>query len=357
MQSLIRRNINGIVLIALVFGQILMVGQQVRTGPGESRLSYWSSALLLPLQRGVQAAFGFFERTIDQYVWLVGAEEENRRLDAQAARLQMENHFLRQKLLRFESRTDLNAYSASLATRTLAASVIAHGPSRSVKEVFLNRGRQHGVRQGMAVVTAEGIVGKVEAAQALTSVVLLINDSEAGAGVLLGRSGAPGVLRGASSAICRIDYIGPDVAVAKGEFVYTSGLDGIYPRGLPVGRVIAIDPGVETQAIEVRPFAKLDRLVDVLVMLESGLELLPEDVQESLADMRGRWNDPSDALPIQSLPTQADRVKQAYRSVVASQGKKVGVLSYGTGIPDFSAVSDPLRASGSAGTPDREEPR
>ncbi len=357
MRSLVRRNINGVVLMALVFGQILMVGHQVRTRSGASRLQYWSSSLLLPVQSGAGVVFGFLGRSFDRYVWLVGAEEENRRLDAQAARLRMENHFLRQKLLRFESRTELNAYSAHLASATLPASVIAEGPSRSAKEVFLNRGQDHGVRPGMAVVTADGIVGKVEAAHGATSMVLLISDSEAGAGVVLGRSGEPGVLRGTSRRNCRVDYIGPDVDVVSGEFVYTSGLDGVFPRGLPVGQVTAVRPRVETQFVEVRPFAELDRLDEVLVILEADHEALPEAVQQSLVEASGMSAGRGDGLPGESLPTQADRVKQTYRNAVAAQGKRVGIPSYGTGVPDFGAAVDPLRASGSIGTADREQPQ
>ena len=357
MRSLIIRNINGIVLMALVFGQILMVGQQVRTSSGGSRLQYWSSSLLLPVQRGARVVFGFMGRSFDRYVWLVGAGEENRRLDAQAARLRMENHFLRQKLLRFESQTELDAYSADLASATLPASVIAQGPSRSAKEVFLNRGYDHGVRPGMAVVTSDGIVGKVEAAHGATSMVMLVSDSEAGAGVVLGRSGEPGVLRGMSRRVCRVDYIGPDVRVVPGEFVYTSGLDGVFPRGLPVGQVTAVQPGVETQFVEVRPFVELDRLGEVLVLLEADHETLPEAVQETLAEASGIWGGRGEEFHVESLPTQADRVKQAYRNAIASQGKKVGIPSYGTGVPDFDAVADPLRASGSIETGDREKPR
>ncbi len=348
MPSLIRCNRTGLLLAALIFGQVLMIGQQVRVSPGETRLRYWSGSLLLPLQKAAQAAVRWITGSWGQYVWLVGAEQENRKLDAEAARLRIENHFLRQELLRFESRADLDAFRTGLAARTLTARVIASGPSRSAKEVFLDRGHDHGVRPGMAVVTAHGIVGKVGVAFAGSSMVLLITDSDAGAGVVLAGSGEAGVLRGTSKDFCWLDYIGPHIGVAEGEFVYTSGLDGVYSRGLPVGEVSSVEAGIESQRIRVQPFAVLDHLDDVLIVIERRDEALPEHLQRSLARLQtSNRDEKADAIDIRSDPVQthADRVKQTYRRSLESQGRKVGQLT-GAGPPDFRDALHTLRASG-----------
>jgi rod shape-determining protein MreC len=345
---LIRRNRNGLLLAALIFGQVLMIGQQVRVGPEETRLRYWTGSLLLPLQKAAQAAVRLITGSWGQYVWLVGAEQENRKLDAEAARLRIENHFLRQELLRFASRADLDAFRTDLASHTLIARVIASGPSRSAKEVFLDRGQGHGVRPGMAVLTADGIVGKVGVAYEKSSMVLLITDSDAGAGVVLARSGEPGVLRGTSKDFCWLDYIGPHIGVAEGEFVYTSGLDGVYSRGLPVGQVSSVEAGIESQKIRVQPFAVLDRLDEVLIVTERQDEALPEHLQRSLARLRTAGPDENaDAIDIRSDPvqTEADRAKQGYRRSLQLQGRKVGQLT-GAGPPDFRDALHASRASG-----------
>ncbi len=344
MWSLISRRANGIVLGALVFGQILMIGHQVSSGPGETRLRYWTAAVLLPLQQVAQGTVGFVGGAWHRYFWLVGAEAENRQLGAEAARLRLENHFLQQELRRYRSEEELDAFRKGLAAVTLPARVIAQGPSRSSREVFLNRGQGDGVRAGMAVITPEGVVGMVKAVHGGSSMVLLISDTEAGAGVLLGRSGQPGVLRGTSRPTCRVDYIGPHVRVVPGEFVYTSGLDGVFPRGLPVGHVTAVDKGVEIQTIQVRPFAKLGRLEQVLVVLKSDQDLLPDGVRQTLAHSSARWADGPGHPPVISLPTEADRIKLAYRRSVDAQGRRVGTLTY-SGPPDFSAAIDPLRVA------------
>ncbi len=348
MQSLVKRNINGIVLTCLLFGQLLMVGLQART-MGKTRLSYWTGTLLLPLQGGTQAISQFFTRSLSRYVWLVETEEENRRLDAAADRLQIENYFLRQELLRFKSRTELDAYVASREAETLLASVVASSPSRSAREIYLDRGLSDGVAPGMAVATANGIVGKVAAAFGSSSMVLLITDSEAGAGVVLGRSGEPAVLRGTGSGTCRLDHVEPQVRAEPGEFVYTSGLDGVFPLGLPVGRVVHAEPGVDGQTITVRPLAALDRLSEVLVFLKPKYELLPEELRQSFARVTRSHSDGADAatLQLQSLRIDADRIKQTYRRAVESQGKTVGELTY-RGPPDFSDAYDASRAASAA---------
>lgn len=356
MQSLVKRNINGIVMTGLLFAQVLMVGLQSRT-MGETRLSYWTGTFLLPLQWGAKATSQFFAGFWSRYVWLVETKSENRRLDAEAARLRIENYFLQQELLRFKNRTELDAFMVSSRSEMLLATVVAFSPSRSAKEIFLDRGRSHGVKPGMAVVTPTGIVGKVAAAYGSSSLVVLITDSGSGAGVVLGQSGEPAVLDGTNASTCELSHVGPHVRVKPGEFVYTSGLDGVYPLGLPVGRVTSVGPGAETRSITVRPLAPLDRLGQVLVLLHPASEDLPEDLRQSLA--RGTRTGPGDSvaerIQLQPVGIDADRIKQAYRRTVASQGKSVGQYGYG-GPPDFSAAYDLSRAAG-AGQSEQGVPR
>lgn len=346
MRTVIQRNRAAIFLAVLVFGQLLMIGQQLRTASGARLLSFWSSVLLLPLQKGAQATLRLAAESWDRYVWLVGSEREKRRLDAEAARLRIENHYLRRKLERFESRADLEAYRLSLQSKTLAARVIAAAPSRTAKEVFIDRGRSQGVQAGMAVVTPNGIVGKVEVVHGSSSRVLLINDTEAGVGIMLAGSGEPGVLRGTGQELCRVDYVSPHVRVADGEDVFTSGLDGVYSRGLPVGTVTSVGSGLETRRIQVQPFADLDRLDEVLIVLEGEHEALPQDVRARLARTQPDAPDrDADAAAARFARTDADRIKQTYRRSVESQGRKIGQLS-GTGPPDFEGAAEALRSSG-----------
>ena len=344
MQELLARRRNGILLVVLVFLQVLLVGQQIQERPLDARLSYWSSALFRPFQMTGQWGFRGLASLWSGYVGLVGTAAENRRLDAEASRLRLENHYLQQELVHVRGRAALDEYRAGLASLTLAARVIARGPSRSAREIFLDRGRDHGVRPGMAVVVPTGIVGKVEAAYGASSMVVLVNDAEAGAGVVLGQSGAPGVLRGTSRLLCRLDYVPPHVPVRVGEQVYASGLDGIFPRGMPVGEVVSVETTPELHAIEVKLHADLDRVREVAVVLRAEHELLPDSVQRVLARLPAAPEPGAEgAQRVGLLDSPADRVKLTYRRTLESQEKKIGLLSGRP--PDFSAATDSLRAA------------
>lgn len=342
MRAWIQSRLGEIALAVLVFGQVLAVGHQVTDESGQPLLRYWSGAVLVPLQSGVHAVAGPARQLLGHYFWTVGAGEENRELEAQAARLRMENHFLRQELLRYETLETLDAFRSRLASETLSASVIGQEPSRPAKEIYLDRGSDHGVEPGMAVLIPAGIVGRIVAVHRRSSLVVLINDPESGAGVLLADSGAPGVLRGAGADGCRIDYIGSSVRVPTGDFVYTSGLDGIFPRGLPVGRVSAASDDADARDIRVEPFADLAALREVLVVIGPTHESLPARVRQSIADAHRPSRDRSGQARDGPVLTQADLVKRAYRLAVESQRTQVGALSY-SGPPDFTDAV--LRAS------------
>ncbi len=354
MLSLVKRNLSGVLLAVLVFVQVLMVGHQMRTPSGETRLRYWTSALLVPVLRAAQTTLDAISGSWGNYVELVDAREQSRQIDAEADRLRIENHFLRQKLLRFESRQDLEAYRQDIASMTVSASVIARSPSRSTQDAVLNRGTRDGVARGMAVITPEGIVGKIEAAYGRSSIVLLINDLEAGVGAVLAESGEPGVLRGTDSGLCMLDYIGTHVRVARGETVYTSGLDGVFPSGLPIGRVEWTEGGTDMQRIAIEPFVALNRVSEVLVVTKGEHEVIPDDVLARVRDLFPQGASRADRGRRELAQTDADRIKQAYRAAAQSQGKRIGVLS-GTGPPDLSSAAEALRGFRATAREEAEE--
>jgi rod shape-determining protein MreC len=130
--------------------------------------------------------------------------------------------------------------------------------------VQIDRGTNDGVAVGMPVVAGEGLVGRVSQASRRRSTVLLISDPSAGVGARLSESQRPGVLRGTGSAReLRLDFIDPDVDVADGELVVTSGVDqSTYPAGIPIGRVVraASGRGALQQEIAIQPLVDLERL-------------------------------------------------------------------------------------------------
>jgi rod shape-determining protein MreC len=119
----------------------------------------------------------------------------------------------------------------------------------------------------MAVITADGIVGKVLRVYGSTSQVLLIDDQTSGVGAILDKTRLQGILRGTSSGEVVLEKVMSDETVPAGEQVLTSGGDGIFPKGLLVGRVMKVASGGELFLnIRVRPAADLSKLEEVLVV-------------------------------------------------------------------------------------------
>ncbi|MFO7871275.1 MAG: rod shape-determining protein MreC [Kiritimatiellia bacterium] len=152
----------------------------------------------------------------------------------------------------------------------------------------LNAGAHEGVKENMAVITSEGLVGHVKSVSRHTATVLLITDQTSRAACRLSRSGAFGVIRGAGVALsgkhrlemlysvrpCVMDYIPSDSDVKPNDQVLTSGLGGVYPSGLLVGYVTAIRPSPSAlyQRAEVVPAAELRSLKYVFVVMEEDGE-------------------------------------------------------------------------------------
>src|SRR5260370_4301497 len=119
----------------------------------------------------------------------------------------------------------------------------------------------------MAVITADGIVGKVLHAYPSTSLVLLINDQSSGVGAILEKTRLQGILKGTSAGEVALEKVMSDETVPAGEMGLTSGGDGIFPKGLLVGRVTKVGAGSDLFLnIRVRPAADLSRLEEVLVV-------------------------------------------------------------------------------------------
>ena len=310
------RSREGLVLGALLLAQLLLVAHQTQGTPAGGRLSYWAASALVPLQHGFTWAATTARGSWDAYVWQVGAARENERLDSEANRLRIENHRLRGELRNVRARAQLDAIREGFPVETVAARVIGQSAGSAAREVVINRGSQDGVAAGMAVLSPGGIAGKVVASYPAAAMVVLLSDPDSGAGVEFESSGARGVLVGTGGPVGEVAYVESTVPVIPGEAVYTSGTDGVFPRGLPVGTVHEVRPGNGVHRISVRLAAALERLTDVAVVLDDSYQRVPAEVLQAMHE----------PLPESAaIPTLgADRIKESLRRAFASQQRGVG---------------------------------
>ena len=159
--------------------------------------------------------------------------------------------------------------------------VIADARGPFVRSALVNLGRQDGLRIGYAVINGDGLVGRTVEAGDKVARVLLLNDLNSRIPVLVGPRGARAMALGDNSAELQLGFVEEGAEIEPGDEVYTSGSDGVLPRGLGVG-VVAGEPGAYT----VRPFAELNSL-DVVSVLFFDAPALKRTDPAVIADKGG----------------------------------------------------------------------
>jgi rod shape-determining protein MreC len=256
----------------------------------------------------------------------------------------MENHFLNSELRTADRVKALSVFQSRTPSRTLAARIIGAGAGTNSKAVFVDRGSVAGVMRGMAVVTPDGIAGKVIAAYPTASEVMLVTDSEFAAGVVSQKNEIRGTLKGQGYAICKVDYVPPEQKVEVGEMFYTSGDDRIFPKGFPVGQVKVVRNASPFKEILVEPAALRRGLEEVLVLLQGVHQEIPEatavlamaPVYIAPAPPPDPKAAPVPAVPASAVGTDADRLRARYQAIGEAQKHVFGGGSPWAPPPNFN---------------------
>jgi len=261
---------NLIVLVGVLFAQILGLAVQVkRTNDSEPTrlIRIWAVDTVTPMERVLGWVRTSSSNVWHNYFYLRGVRAENRSLKAQIERMNLEQVRISQDADQARRLQALLAFKEQFISQTMAAQVIGSSGSELSRSVYIDKGESDGIKPDMAVISAEGIVGKVLRVYGSTSLVLLIDDQTSGVGAILDKTRLQGILRGRPSGEVVLEKVMSDETVPAGELVLTSGGDGIFPKGLLVGRVTKVTPGSELFLnIRVRPAANLSRLEEVLVV-------------------------------------------------------------------------------------------
>ncbi len=266
---------NLIVLVGVLFAQILGLAVQVnvkRTTDSEPTrlIRVWAVGMVTPLEKAMVWTQTSTANIWHNYFYLRGVRAENRNLKQQIERMSLEQARMSQDADQARRLQALLAFKEQFISQTMAAQVIGESGSEQSRLIYLDKGYSDGIRPDMAVITADGVVGKVlraDPANRHVAQVLLIDDQTSGVGALLDKTRLQGILRGTPSGEVVLEKVMSDETVPSGEQVLTSGGDGIFPKGLLVGRVTKVTPGSELFLnIRVRPAADLSRLEEVLVV-------------------------------------------------------------------------------------------
>jgi rod shape-determining protein MreC len=270
MESVLGRYRNLIVLVGVLFAQVLGLAVQVkRTSDSEPTrlIRVWAVGTIAPLEKALAWVQTSSSDLWHNYFYLRGVRAENRSLKAQLERMSLDQARMSQDADQARRLQALLSFKEQFISQTMAAQVIGASGSELSRSVYIDKGEKDHIKPDMAVITADGIVGKVLRVYRSTSQVLLINDQTSGVGALLDKTRLQGILRGTSAGEAVLEKVMSDETVPAGELVLTSGGDGVFPKGLLVGRVTKVSAGNDLFLnIHVRPAADLSKLEEVLVV-------------------------------------------------------------------------------------------
>ncbi len=337
METVLGRYRNLIILVGVLFLQVLGLAVQVkRTSDAESTrlIRVWAVGTITPLERGLIWGQTHSGNLWHNYFYLRGVRAENRQLKEQIDQLRLEQVRLNQDAEQAHRLQALLSFKERYISKTVAAQVIGSSGSDQSRSVYIDKGISDGIEQDMAVLTADGVVGKVLTVFPSTSLVLLINDQSSGVGAILEKSRLQGVLRGTPNGEVMLERVMSDEQVAPGETLLTSGGDQIFPKGLPLGRVAKVagtDSGLFLN-VKVKPAANLGRLEEVLVVLAK---------QEHQATAEGTGRVRTVDIMAQRLPSVPNK------PAVSAGGAGIGVP--GTAANDGAAKTTTVKPQSQTG--------
>jgi len=267
-QAFVARRRAFFILLGVLVAQLLLLSAQITRDHKVRLIQVWAVAVFDPFARALRGMADATTGAWKSYRELWQAQQQNFELQMQLVAARSEIQQLTEQAAEARRLRDLLEFKNRLPFQTVAAEVIATSPGEASTAIFIDKGTDAGLTSDLAVITPAGIVGKTIAVFSHTAQVLLITDPASGVAGTLERSRVQGILKGGALNLCQVHYVMNEAPVSVGEMVLTSGLDQIYPKGLPVGSVIQTAEGNIYKNVTVAPAAALDRLETVLVVLK-----------------------------------------------------------------------------------------
>ena len=267
------RQRTGYLFLAVLLGHVILISAQVQSKSGVRVLEAVTFGVFSRIQAAASGLIYGVRDVWGNYAGLRSARTENETLRKQVADLEVRLQEQRALATRTERLQSLLDLKTATTLPTLAAEVIAGNPNPGVRTITINRGSADGVQENMAVLAPGGVVGRVIGPLAAHAArVQFLIDRAAAAGAIIERTRAGGMVVGMDCATCdppmAMELVSKLADVKVGDVVVASGIDGIFPKGFPIGQVAVAEPGTGLHMnIRVRPSVDFGSLEDVLVVL------------------------------------------------------------------------------------------
>ncbi|KJR40841.1 rod shape-determining protein MreC [Candidatus Magnetoovum chiemensis] len=252
---------------------ILMTVQSIK-GPIE--LFYYFKYPLLYLNESVNKITTAIKRPL---IKVAALEKENETLKTHLNNLMLKEQKYNEALQENSRLKKILNVKENIDGYVTTSLIIAESPDKLSYIIILDKGGKDGVMKNMTVRTAIGLVGKIQFSNKHYSTVLLLNDDKSSVAVRLEKTRLKGVLIGKGDKRCQLNYIPNEADVETGDIVLTSGLDGIFPKGIPVGYITSIDNDKTGlfQKIEVELFEDPAYIEDVMIVKKTDSNVYRED--------------------------------------------------------------------------------
>lgn len=268
--------------LALIATIYITSGERDRLTPAERVVR----EILAPVQTGLFRTAGWVNNVARTIRDLSSSVRENHVLRQEVASLTAENVYLEEQRLENIRLRKLLGFQERMPHKTLAAEIIARDPGNWLNTVTLNKGTGHGVGKDMAVVSCEGLLGRVVSVSRNTANALLIIDPRSAVGGVVQSTRSLVIVEGdpGTPGMCLVKSLIKESDLLIGDKILSSGLGGIYPKGLIIGEIVELIPGKYGvgSAARLKPAADFARLEEALIILEpsssSDMPLHEEEV-------------------------------------------------------------------------------
>lgn len=267
----------GAIVVGLIFGILLIIKVMTATDWGNTYLNPASKLLregLAPFQNGITTLTKGAGDIVAYFKENKELRQSNEEMSKNIARLQEEIYTLKEKELENQRLLKLLDYKEKRKSnyQLVMAKVIGRDTNNWYKIVVINKGQNDGIQPNMPVINHDGLIGIIINSTANTAEVLLLLDGEVAVGARIFESRlAPGVVVGIDKPnVLKMIHISHDSQIENGQTIITSGLGGIYPRGIRIGTVasVQLEPNGLMKTAIIKPFVDFNRLEEVLVIVQ-----------------------------------------------------------------------------------------
>jgi len=255
-------------IFAFIVINIIALFISARYVGASSATRHMGMGIVSPFQKAVTVSIQSLRSIWNHYFFLVSTEKENDSLKKLLAKTIYDVNQCKETALSNERFRRLLDFKNAGSLHAIAAEVIGKDPSQWYKTLVIDKGVSEGVTKGLPVVVPEGVVGQVIDASDHYAKVLLIIDSNSAVDALVQQTRAHGIIKGDSENRCLLNYVSRKETVNIGDAVVSSGLDGVFAKGLLIGKVtdIILSKAGIFQDIEATPFVDFDKIEEVLVV-------------------------------------------------------------------------------------------